>query len=106
MGNVEGSGVPLIQNVRYNGNIDVNRVEIDEGKYLVNDNAGIKTFWAENQQVFGARDASQWQASTDTVISVDGVPGYDDTTLQPASYAPLATAALPINNFFIILLTP
>ena len=42
MGNVEGSGVPLIQNVRYNGNIDVNRVEVDEGKYLVNDNAGIK----------------------------------------------------------------
>lgn len=73
MGNVEGSGVPLIQNVRYNGNIDVNRVEVDEGKYLVNDNAGIKTFWAENQQVFGARDASQWQASSDTVISVDGV---------------------------------
>lgn len=73
MGNVEGSGVPLIQNVRYNGNIDVNLVEVDEGKYLQNDNAGIKTFWAENQQVFGGRDASAWQASSDTVISVDGV---------------------------------
>lgn len=73
MGNVEGSGVPLIQNVRYNGNIDVNLVEVDEGKYLQNDNAGIKTFWAENQQFFGGRDASAWQASSDTVISVDGV---------------------------------
>ena len=73
MGNVEGSGIPLIQNVRYNGNIDVNSVEIDENKYLVNDNAGNKTFWAENQQLFGARDASQWQASSDSVISVDGV---------------------------------
>ena len=73
MGNVEGSGVPLIQNVRYNGNIDVNLVEVDEGKYLQNDNAGIKTFWAENQQIFGDRDASAWQASSDTVISVDGV---------------------------------
>jgi len=73
MGNVEGSGVPLIQNVRYNGNIDVNRVEIDEGKYIENDNAGVKTFWAENQQLFGGRDASTWQASSDTVISVDGV---------------------------------
>ncbi len=73
MGNVEGSGVPLIQNVRYNGNIDVNLVEVDEGKYLQNDNAGVKTFWAENQQIFGGRDASQWQASTDNVISVDGV---------------------------------
>jgi len=73
MGNVEGSGVPLIQNVRYNGNIDVNRIEVDEGKYIENDNAGVKTFWAENQQLFGGRDASTWQASSDTVISVDGV---------------------------------
>ena len=45
LGNVEGSGIPLIQNVRYNGNIDVNKVEIDENKYLVNDNAGNKTFF-------------------------------------------------------------
>ena len=73
MGNVEGSGVPLIQNVRYNGNIDVNQVEVDENKYLVNDNAGNKTFWAENQQIFGARDASQWQANRDGIISIDGV---------------------------------
>ncbi len=73
MGNVEGSGIPLIQNVRYNGNIDVNQVEVDENKYLVNDNAGNKTFWAENQQIFGARDASQWQANSDGIISIDGV---------------------------------
>ena len=73
MGNVEGSGVPLIQNVKYNGNITVNQVEVDENKYLINDNAGNKTFWAENQQIFGARYASAWQASSDGVISVDGV---------------------------------
>jgi flagellar hook-associated protein 3 FlgL len=73
MGNVEGSGVPLIQNVKYNGNITVNQVEVDENKYMVNDNVGNKTFWAENQQIFGARDASAWQASSDGVISVDGV---------------------------------
>lgn len=71
-GNVEGSGIPLIQNVRYNGNIDANLVEIDENKYLINDNAGNKTFWAENQQVFGSRDASGWQAKEDSIISVDG----------------------------------
>lgn len=73
MGNVEGSGVPLIQGVRYNGNIEVNKIEVDENKYIDNDNAGVKTFWAENQQVFGARDASSWQASADGIISVDGV---------------------------------
>lgn len=73
LGNVEGSGIPLIQSVNYQGNIDVNTVEIDENKYLVNDNVGNKTFWAENQQLFGARDASSWQASSDGIISVDGV---------------------------------
>lgn len=73
LGNVEGSGIPLIQNVRYNGNIDVNKVEIDENKYLSDDNVGVRTFWAENQQLFGARDASSWQASADDVISIDGV---------------------------------
>ena len=73
LGNVEGSGIPLIQNVRYNGNIDVNKVEIDENKYLSDDNVGVRTFWAENQQLFGARDASAWQASADNVISIDGV---------------------------------
>ncbi|MCR4742221.1 MAG: flagellar hook-associated protein 3 [Treponema sp.] len=73
LGNVPGSGNQLIQNVKYNGNIDVNQVEIDENKYLVNDNAGNKTFWAENQVLFGARDASSWQASSDNVISIDGV---------------------------------
>ena len=73
MGNVEGSGVPLIQNVRYNGNIDTNLVEVDENKYLVNDNAGNKTFWAENQQIFSMRDASEWHATQDSVILIDGV---------------------------------
>ncbi|MCQ2578163.1 MAG: flagellar hook-associated protein 3 [Treponema sp.] len=72
MGNVEGSGIPLIQSVRYNGNMEANLVEIDENKYLVNDNAGNKTFWAENQSVFGGRDATTWQASEDSEIVVDG----------------------------------
>lgn len=73
MGNVAGSGVPLIESVRYNGNIDSNKVEIDENKYLDVNNAGNRTFWAEQQQLFGTRDISQWQANSDSVISVDGV---------------------------------
>ncbi len=73
MGNVQGSGVPLIETVRYNGNIDTNKVEVDENKYLDVDNAGNRAFWAEQQQIFGGRDASAWQAATDSVISVDGV---------------------------------
>ena len=62
-----------MQNGKYNGNIDVNLIEIDEHKYMSNDNAGNKTFWAEHQQVFGGRDVSSWQASSDSVISIDGV---------------------------------
>ena len=73
MGNVEGSGIPLIQNVRYNGNNNINLVEVDEGKYLQNDNIGDKTFWAEHQQLFGGRDALNWQSSSNNVISIDGV---------------------------------
>ena len=73
MGKVEGSGVPLIQNVRYNGNNNINLVEVDEGKYLQNDNIGDKTFWAEHQQLFGGRDALNWQSSSNNVISIDGV---------------------------------
>ncbi|MDD6968652.1 MAG: flagellar hook-associated protein 3 [Treponema sp.] len=73
MGNVEGSGIPLIQNVRYNGNNNINLVEVDEGKYLQNDNIGDKTFWAEHQQLFGGRDALNWQSSSNNIISIDGV---------------------------------
>ena len=73
MGNVEGSGVPLIQNVKYNGNIDVNQIEVDENKYLIDDNAGVKTFWAENQSIYGGRDASEWKSNNDSIISIDGV---------------------------------
>lgn len=73
MGNVQGSGVPLIETVRYNGNIDSNKVEVDENKYLEINNAGNRAFWAEQQQIFGGRDASAWQSASDSVISVDGV---------------------------------
>ncbi len=71
-GHVAGSSIPLIQNVRYNGNINTNKVEVDENKYIDVDNAGNNTFWAENQQLFSDRNASSWQASADSVISVNG----------------------------------
>ncbi|MEE1267583.1 MAG: flagellar hook-associated protein 3 [Treponema sp.] len=73
MGTVEGSGVPLIETVRYNGNVDVNKIEVDENKYMSVDNAGNRTFWAEQQSIFGGRDATSWQAGADGIISVDGV---------------------------------
>lgn len=72
MGAASGSPYPVIANVKYNGNIDTNKVEVDENKYLTVDNAGNRAFWAEKQHLFGGRDASMWQAVGDSVIAVDG----------------------------------
>ncbi|MDE7392200.1 MAG: flagellar hook-associated protein FlgL, partial [Treponemataceae bacterium] len=72
MGAVEGSSVPLVAGVRYNGTIDSNKVELDENRYITVENAGNRTFWAENQRLFGGRDATNWQATQDSTISVDG----------------------------------
>ncbi|WP_407427094.1 flagellar hook-associated protein 3 [Treponema sp.] len=72
MGAVEGSTVPLVSAVHYNGSIESNKVEVDENKYITVESAGNRVFWAENQRLFGGRDARQWQAQNDSVISVDG----------------------------------
>lgn len=72
MGNVPGSAVPLIASVTYNGNVDSNRIEVDENQYMTVDNSGNRTFWSEHQQLFTERDASAYQAQSDSVIGVDG----------------------------------
>ena len=73
MGNVPGSNENLIEVVRYKGNVDTNKIEVDENQYLTIDNSGNKTFWAEPQQLIGQRDVTSWQALEDSVINVDGV---------------------------------
>ncbi|MCR5613144.1 flagellar hook-associated protein 3 [Treponema sp.] len=72
LGNVPGSAIPLIDSVTYNGNVDTNRIEVDENQYMDIDNSGNRTFWSEHQQLFTERDASSWQADRDSVIAVDG----------------------------------
>ncbi len=73
MGNVPGASEPLIEFVKYNGNVTTNRVEVDEQAYLDVENSGNKIFWAEPQQLMGQRDLSSWQAQEDSIINVDGV---------------------------------
>jgi flagellar hook-associated protein 3 FlgL len=73
MGTVAGAGEPMITEVRYAGNIDINKVEVDEGAYLELDRAGNRTFWAERQHLTSLRDATGYQVPQDGVISVDGV---------------------------------
>ncbi len=72
MGNVEGSGVPMIEKVVYNGNVASNNVEVDEGQYLEVNNSGNRTFWADKQTLTSGRDTTNWVAQSDSVISVDG----------------------------------
>lgn len=73
MGNVPGAREPLITTVQYNGNIQANKVEVDENAYLDVDNSGSKIFWAEPQVLMAQRDLTSWQANQDSVISVDGI---------------------------------
>lgn len=73
MGNVPGANEALIENVRYNGNVGINKVEVDENAYLEVDSSGNKTFWAEPQRLMGQGDLSSWQALEDGVIGIDGV---------------------------------
>lgn len=73
MGNVPGANEALIENVRYNGNVGINKVEVDENAYLEVDSSGNKTFWAEPQRLMGQRELSSWQALEDGVIGIDGV---------------------------------
>ena len=72
MGNVPGSGEPLIVNVRYSGDMGDMQVEVDENAYITLNNSGNRTFWSEPQQLFAERDATSWQAAEDGVVSVDG----------------------------------
>lgn len=72
MGNVPGSGSPLIVNVRYSGDMGNMQVEVDENAYITLNNSGNRTFWAEPQQLYAERDATGWQAAEDSVVSVDG----------------------------------
>lgn len=72
MGTVAGSGSPNITQVRYNGNVDINKIEVDEGAYLETQSAGNRIFWSQPQELYSMRDASSYRVAEDGVISVDG----------------------------------
>lgn len=72
MGTAPNSSEPVITGVRYNGNIDKTSIEIDENAYILQDAAGNRTFWAEPQSLFASRDATNYQVTKNSEISVDG----------------------------------
>lgn len=71
-GPVKGSGDSLVTNVRYNGSIGENAVEIDEQSFLSVNKSGNKIFWAEQQQLFSNKDALAFQVQNKSEIAVDG----------------------------------
>lgn len=71
-GMVTGCGDALITQVKYNGTVDANTIEIDERKHIDLPNAGNHIFWAEQQTLYSMKDASAYQVPEDTEIGIDG----------------------------------
>lgn len=71
-GPVEGSTSALITNVKYNGSLKSNLVEVDENSYMVSGTPGSQVFWAESQQLISERDATSYTVQKDSFIMIDG----------------------------------
>ena len=63
-----------ISNVEYIGNIGMNPVEISEEAYVSYHLPGNHVFWAENQQIYSEREATEYRVQEDAQIRIDGVP--------------------------------
>jgi flagellar hook-associated protein 3 FlgL len=73
IGNVGGMGEGVITQVEYIGTITENRAEVSDGAYIRMNYPGNKVFWAENQQLYSAVDATEYVLKEDTKIFIDGV---------------------------------
>ncbi|MDR3285015.1 MAG: flagellar hook-associated protein 3 [Treponema sp.] len=73
MGDVPHAAEPMITAVRYQGNIEGNKIEIDETHFMDVNSAGNRIFWAEPQRLYSERDGRAYQAPADGSIAVDGV---------------------------------
>ncbi len=72
MGDVPGASDAMIKQVRYNGTIESGLAEIDENSYVEVNHPGNRVFWAEQQKLFPQRDATAYQVTQDSTISIDG----------------------------------
>jgi len=71
-GNVPGSSGRVITQVDYLGTVNENKAEISEGSYIEKDFPGNEVFWAEQQQIFSARNADAFTLGSDAKIRIDG----------------------------------
>ncbi len=73
LGNVGGMGENVITQVEYIGTITENRAEVSDGIYMRLNYPGNRVFWAENQQIYSAVDATEYVLGEDARIFIDGV---------------------------------
>jgi len=73
LGNVGGMGDSVITQVDYIGTITENRAEVSDGTYMRLNYPGNRVFWAENQQLYSAVDATEYVLKEDGRIFIDGV---------------------------------
>lgn len=72
MATVPGASEPKIAAVRYNGNVEGTKIEVDERAYLETTSAGNRVFWSQPQELYSSRDSSAFRVPADGIISVDG----------------------------------
>lgn len=70
-GTLDGGGAYGVTNVEYIGTITPPKAEIGTGNYVEAGFAGNSLFWAEQQQLFAARDASAFVVAQDSRIRID-----------------------------------
>jgi flagellar hook-associated protein 3 FlgL len=110
LGPVAGSGVERIVAVDYTGNVGVNTAEVDQGSFVPTAIPGNVAFWAENQQVYAAVDATTYRVQQDTSIRIDGVgiklAAGDNVAAIIAkindSAAPVRASLDPVQNSLVI----
>jgi flagellar hook-associated protein 3 FlgL len=72
-GKVEGGDRGHIVDVQYRGDIGRNVVEVSEESLAEMNIPGNYVFWAENQSIYSALDAKNYQVQANSTIRIDGV---------------------------------
>ncbi len=110
LGPVAGSGVERVVSVDYTGNAGINSAEIDQGSFMPTALPGNVAFWAENQQVYAAVDATAYRVQQDSALRIDGV----EVRLQAGdnaaaiiarindSAAPVRASLDPVQNSLVV----
>jgi flagellar hook-associated protein 3 FlgL len=71
-GRVPGGSGDMVVSLDYLGNIGTNAAEISEGSQVEVNLPGNVAFWAEQQQIYSTKDATQYRVQASSTIRIDG----------------------------------